>query len=251
MAIASAGVFLEAYGHWLRDFLNHEISRVSHTQRAMFCEPLAKVRQHLERTLRAFQDRLAEHVKTALGLSLTPHEFNLEMSEPSAPPVAVGVAFDVPLDLLGYLIPMALARPWVERRLSRRAGYEVEKNLSRLAADWRHRVSVAIEELRTQTEQYAGKNWPRWNKCSRKPTPTNCNCARPSGNLNPSGRRLRLRDWRLQKNGSEGRPSSAVALLRRVEAPRVPNRMAIHLRPGIFPFIRPGIPKVGDDVRSL
>jgi hypothetical protein len=148
-------VFIEAYGHWLHDFLNREISRVSHTQRAMFCEPLAKVRQYLARTLRAFQDRLAEHVKTALGLSLTPHEFNLEVSEPSAPPVAVGVAFDVPLDLLGYLIPMALARPLVERRLSRRACYEVEKNLSRLAADWRNRISVAIEELRAQAERYA------------------------------------------------------------------------------------------------
>jgi GTP-binding protein EngB required for normal cell division len=147
--------FIEAYGHWLHDFLNRETSRVSHSHRAMFCEPLAKVRQHLARTLRAFQDRLAEHVKTALGLSLTPHEFNLEVSEPSAPPVAVGVAFDVPLDLLGYLIPMALARPLVERRLSRRARYEVEKNLSRLAADWRNRISVAIEELRTQTERYA------------------------------------------------------------------------------------------------
>ncbi len=119
--------FIEAFGHWLHDFLNREISQVSHSQRAMFCEPLAKVRQHLARTLRAFQDRLAEHVKTALGLSLTPHEFNLEVNEPSAPPVAVGVAFDVPLDLLGYLIPMALARPLVERRLSHRACYEVEK----------------------------------------------------------------------------------------------------------------------------
>jgi GTP-binding protein EngB required for normal cell division len=147
--------FIEAYSHWLHGFLNREISRVSHSQRAMFCEPLTKVRQHLARTLRAFQDRLAEHVKTALGLSLTPHEFNLEVSEPSAPPVAVGVAFDVPLDLLGYLIPMALARPWVERRLYRRARYEVEKNLSRLAADWRNRISTAIEELRTQAERYA------------------------------------------------------------------------------------------------
>jgi GTP-binding protein EngB required for normal cell division len=148
-------VLIEAYGHWLHDFLNHEISRVSHSQRAMFYEPLAKVRQHLARTLRAFQDRLAEHVKTALGLPLTPHEFNLEVSEPSVPPVAVGVAFDVPLDLLGYLIPMALARPLVERRLSRRACYEVEKNLSRLAADWRNRVAAGINELVLQAEQQA------------------------------------------------------------------------------------------------
>jgi hypothetical protein len=97
--------------------------------------------------------RMAAHVKTALGLSLTPHEFNLEVSEPSVPPVAVGVVFDVPLDLLGYLIPMALARPLVERRLSRRARYEVEKNLSRLAAGWQGRVSAGIQELRQQAEQ--------------------------------------------------------------------------------------------------
>ncbi|MGB7746683.1 MAG: hypothetical protein WBN75_05270 [Verrucomicrobiia bacterium] len=43
----------------------------------------------------------------------------------------------------------------IERRLYRRAGYEVEKNLSRLAADWRNRISVAIEELRIQAERYA------------------------------------------------------------------------------------------------
>jgi hypothetical protein len=75
------------------------------------------------------------------------------VSEPSVPPVAVGVVFDVPLDLLGYLIPMALARPLVERRLSRRARYEVEKNLSRLAAGWQGRVSAGIQELRQQAEQ--------------------------------------------------------------------------------------------------
>jgi len=43
------------------------------------------------------------------------------VDEPPAAARAVGVAFDVPLDLLGYLIPMALARPWVERRLYLRA----------------------------------------------------------------------------------------------------------------------------------
>jgi hypothetical protein len=147
--------FIQAYGRWLHDYLHGEVGQVSHTQQTMFCEPLARVRQHLTRTLRAFQDRLAKHVETALGLSLAPHEFNLEVNEPSAPPVAVGVAFDLPLDLLGYLIPMTLVRSLVERRLSRQARYEVEKNISRLAADWRNRVAAAIEELRAQAERYA------------------------------------------------------------------------------------------------
>jgi hypothetical protein len=35
--------------------------------------------QHLARTLRAFHDRLADHVRAALGVSLTPPEFTLEV----------------------------------------------------------------------------------------------------------------------------------------------------------------------------
>lgn len=36
--------------------------------------------------------------------------------------------------------------------LLRKTGWEVEKNLSRLAADWRDRVGQVILELRQQTE---------------------------------------------------------------------------------------------------
>jgi hypothetical protein len=39
--------------------------------------------------------------------------------------------------------------------LLRKARWEVEKNLSRLAAAWSERVKVVIEELRRQTEKAA------------------------------------------------------------------------------------------------
>lgn len=146
--------FIGAYGQWVKRFLVEEMNRVSQEEKAMFCDPLSKARLHLTRTLRAFHDRLAAHVETALGLTLAPHEFNLQVREPEAPPVDVSLVFMLPVEV-GWLVPMTFFRPLVEHSLIRRGRYEVEKNLSRLAADWQNRIRVGIEELRSQAEQYA------------------------------------------------------------------------------------------------
>lgn len=146
---------VETWRAWLHDVLHRELSEVSRTQREMFCEPLHKARERLTRALRAFQDRLAEHVKAALGVTLTRREFDLELREPAAPPVDVAYAFDAALTTVGWLIPLALFRKPIERVLLRKSRWEVEKNLSRLAADWQTRVSAGVQELRAQAEQYA------------------------------------------------------------------------------------------------
>jgi GTPase Era involved in 16S rRNA processing len=146
---------LDTWRGWLNVFLNRELADVSRQQRAVFCSPLQKTQAHLTRMLQAFHDRLAGHVKAALGVTLTPREFPLEVREPQAPPVDVAYAFDAAFTTVGWLIPLTLFRPSIERVLLRKARYEVEKNLSRLAADWRDRVGVAIEDLRRQTESVA------------------------------------------------------------------------------------------------
>ena len=72
---------LEAWRARLEDALRHELSEVSQAQRGMFCEPLHKARERWTRSLHAFQDRLAEHVTAALGVTLTWREFDLEVRE--------------------------------------------------------------------------------------------------------------------------------------------------------------------------
>jgi GTP-binding protein EngB required for normal cell division len=146
---------LESWREWVQAFLARELIEVSHTQRSMFCEPVQMVSVHLARTVRAFHDRLAEHVKAALGVSLSPDEFSFDVREPAAPPVDVGYAFDVAFSTLSHVMPAALCRRPVERVLLRKARYEVEKNLSRLAADWNKRVGVVIEALCQEAEQAA------------------------------------------------------------------------------------------------
>lgn len=67
----------------------------------------------------------------------------------------VHYAFDAAFTTLGHVIPMTLFRRPIERVLLRKARYEVEKNLSRLAVDWQQRVGFVIEELRKQAEAAA------------------------------------------------------------------------------------------------
>lgn len=146
---------LRMWREWLRAFLVRELTEVSRAEQPMFREPVGKARAHLERTLQAFQDRLARHVRDALGVTLAPCDLILEVSDPSAPPVDVGYGLDVALDMTGSLVPMTLFRRPVERVLMRKARWEVEKNLSRLAAAWRDRVAAAITELTRQAERHA------------------------------------------------------------------------------------------------
>jgi stalled ribosome rescue protein Dom34 len=69
--------------------------------------------------------------------------------------VDVAYAFDVAFTTMGWLIPLTLFRRPIEHVLLRKARWEVEKNLSRLAADWRDRVAAGINELTRQAEQQA------------------------------------------------------------------------------------------------
>jgi len=146
---------MEAWRKWVCGFLRGELTEVSRSEQAMFCAPLHKTERHLARTLGAFHDRLAGHVKSALGVTLTSREFGLEVREPQAPPVDVAYAFDAAFTTVGWLIPLALFRKPIERVLLRKARYEAEKNLSRLAAQWGDRVAAGIKEPTGEAERLA------------------------------------------------------------------------------------------------
>jgi GTP-binding protein EngB required for normal cell division len=146
--------FLRVWRDWLQTSLTRELTEISHAEKAMFLEPLQRVEQHLMRTLQALQHRLAGHVKTALGVTLAPHDIFLEVSEPSAPPIDIGYV-DAAFSLISPIIPMNLFRPAIERSLLRKSRWEVEKNLSRVASAWRDRVAKGISELTRQAEQQA------------------------------------------------------------------------------------------------
>lgn len=145
---------LQTWREWLQDVLNRELTEISSAEKVTFLEPLKRVEQHLMRTLQALQHRLGGHVQAALGVTLAPHDIALEVPEPSAPPIDIGYV-DAAFSLISPLIPMSLFRPVIERSLLRKSHWEIEKNLSRLASNWRDRVAKGIGELTRQAEQQA------------------------------------------------------------------------------------------------
>jgi len=104
--------------------------------------------------LQALQNRLAGHVQAALGVTLEPHDIVLEVPEPAAPPIDIGYV-DAAFSLISPLVPISLFRQALERSLLRKSRWETEKNLSRLASNWRDRVTKGINELTRQAEQQA------------------------------------------------------------------------------------------------
>ncbi len=146
---------VEAWREWLGGFLKSELEQLSVERRGMFSTPLERARQHLTRTLRAFHDRLREQVNASLGVTLAPAGFALEAPEPKAPPVDVSYGFDAAITTAGWVLPARFFRRSVERVLLRKARWEVEKNVSRLAADWRDRVAAGIRELTREAEGQA------------------------------------------------------------------------------------------------
>jgi GTP-binding protein EngB required for normal cell division len=145
---------LRTWREWLQNLLNRELTEISSAEKATFLEPLKRVEQHLMRTLQALQHRLAGHVHAALGVTLAPHDIVLEMPEPAAPPIDIGYV-DAAFSLISPLIPMSVFRAVIERSLLRKSRWETEKNLSRLASNWRDRVAKGISELTRQAEQQA------------------------------------------------------------------------------------------------
>jgi GTP-binding protein EngB required for normal cell division len=145
---------LRTWREWLQNCLTRELTEISSAEKVMFLEPLKRVDQHLMRTLQALQHRLAGHVQAALGVTLAPHDIVLEVPEPTAPPIDISYV-DAAFSLISPLIPMNLFRPAIERSLLRKSRWETEKNLSRLASNWRDRVAKGISELTRQAEQQA------------------------------------------------------------------------------------------------
>ena len=104
--------FVQAYGLWLREFIEPKLCEVSQSKKTMFLEPLDKTRQHLLRALRAFQDRIRDHVQQALGVALYYHEFRLEVQEPEEPPMHVSTDFMIRSKSLAILCQCVSFGDW-------------------------------------------------------------------------------------------------------------------------------------------
>ncbi|GAB4372057.1 MAG: hypothetical protein Kow00128_20510 [Deltaproteobacteria bacterium] len=139
---------------WLGESLERELLELSGRGEEYLSPFLLEAQSHLNRTVRAFQDRLSAQIEAALGIPFEGAAFHAAIREPSHPDVRVGRIFDIHLDLLWFLIPMALARRPLLRHFRKRIVWEAEKNLSRLSSQWAEAVNGSIDLLVRQAMEF-------------------------------------------------------------------------------------------------
>ena len=132
---------------WLAGAMMEEMGAVSLYGEGHLAGFLFRAQASVERSVRAFQDRLAKEIERALGIRFAGARFEAQVEEPSHPDVRLSPTFDTHFELLWFLVPMVVFRPLVHRHFLRRIPWEAEKNLSRVAAQWADAVGAVIDLL--------------------------------------------------------------------------------------------------------
>ncbi len=146
-----------AFEAWLADGMMEEMGAVSLHGEAHLAGFLFKARASVSRSVRAFQDRLAKEIERAFGIRFAGASFDAQVEEPSHPDVRLSPTFDTHFELLWFLIPMPVFRPLVRRHFLRRIPWEVEKNLSRVAAQWADAMGGVIDGLARDASEFLEK----------------------------------------------------------------------------------------------
>jgi GTP-binding protein EngB required for normal cell division len=139
---------------WLGQAMTEEMGAVSLHGEGHLAAFLFRAQASVERSVRAFQDRLAKEIGRALGIRFAGARFDAQVEEPSHPDVRLSPAFDTHFELLWFLIPMPVFRPLVRRHFLRRIPWEAEKNLSRVAAQWADAIGGVIDMLSREASEF-------------------------------------------------------------------------------------------------
>ena len=142
---------------WLSRAMMEEMGAVSLHGEGHLAGFLFRAQTSVERSVRAFADRLAKEIERALGIRFEGARFDPRVEEPGHPDVRLSPTFDTHFELLWFLIPMPVFRPLVRRHFLRRIPWEVEKNLSRVAGQWADAVGASIDGLFRDATGFLGR----------------------------------------------------------------------------------------------
>jgi hypothetical protein len=145
----------EQFAQWTYEAIEEQLGPHSHQHgEELIARHLAAAQASLSRVVQAFQDRLAQAVTEALHTPFSGARFDAAVRSPERPDVRVSRVFDIPFEILWFLIPMAVFRPVANRHFVRRLPWEVEKNLHRLAMQWVQAIEASIDDLGRQAREF-------------------------------------------------------------------------------------------------
>jgi hypothetical protein len=143
-----------AFEGWLRSELTDILRRLSESERENLLAPLWEAETGLGRIVGGFRERLSLRIRETLNVELADDEHSIRVVTPDSPDISVGRVFDTPWDTLWFIIPVPILRPVIRRHFVRQIHWEIEKNLSRLAAQWSERINRSITEAVAREEKY-------------------------------------------------------------------------------------------------
>lgn len=145
----------EQFAQWTYEAIEEQLGPHSHQHgEELIARHLTSAQASLSRVVQAFQDRLAQAVAEALHTPFAGARFDAAVRSPERPDVRVSRVFDIPFEILWFLIPMTVFRPLVNRHFVRRLPWEVEKNLHRLAMQWAQAIGASIDDLARQAREF-------------------------------------------------------------------------------------------------
>ncbi len=142
------------YEQWLKTSTASYLRKVETETRPFANELSAKAGNHFANYCTSFRDRLNQNLEKVLGVSMAEDEFVMEVQPIERPDIMTSWAFESHIDLLWFLIPMALFRGSFEKHFKKQLPSEAEKNRYRLTAQLTKNINRSIEEAHEKSLHY-------------------------------------------------------------------------------------------------
>ncbi len=142
------------YESWLKETMEKALRQIEHKNRPLSDKMLFTTQEHFNNYCLHFRERLNDRIKEVLNVSLPKEDFQVTVEYLVKPDISTSWAFESHIDLLWFLIPMALFRKVVLRSFLRQLPGEAEKNLRRLVAILTKNINKAMEQSHAETLGY-------------------------------------------------------------------------------------------------
>ena len=142
------------YEQWLKEAVERNLRRAEAEVRPEANKISERAGRHITNYCNAFRGRLNHNLQKVLGVAMPDDNFIMKPEPVEKPDIRTSWAFESHIDLIWFLVPMALFRKAVQRHFTKQLPAEAEKNLYRLTAQFSQNVNKNIDAMHRKAADY-------------------------------------------------------------------------------------------------
>jgi hypothetical protein len=135
------------FERWLKEILTENFRTILQKESEYAYEILNHAQKGFSFFTKSFRERLNHQLQSVMNIRLPEENWIIEIDTIESPDITVAWAFDIQLDLLWFLFPMAIFRNIFYRFFLKKIPYEVEKNIRRIVSALTETTNVETEHL--------------------------------------------------------------------------------------------------------